>query len=113
MQLSSSSNIFKLQLITVYSGEFVRIVESKRQFYNLLCQVADNSISINLLNRLTLLTSQLRRISITRPDRQTESIDKITALVSAIQEGDIVKARASAKLHVKNAALSVFSSGKF
>jgi DNA-binding GntR family transcriptional regulator len=109
LQLEQYADEFKSEYL---SGEFVRIVESKRQFYNLR-QVADNLISINLLSRLTLLTSQLRHISITRPDRQTESIYEITALVSTIQEGDIVKARASAKLHVKNAALSVFSSGKF
>jgi DNA-binding GntR family transcriptional regulator len=95
------------------AGDFGSIVASKRRFYNLICEVADNSIVINLLNRLTLLTSQLRRNSIMRPDRQAESVGEITDLMVAIKRHDIDSARKFAKLHVENAAVSAFSIAQF
>jgi len=95
------------------AGDFVRIVASKRQFHNSICEVADNSIAINLLNRLTLLTSQLRRISIMRLDRQAESVGEITALMISIKQRDASSARDVARLHVENAAVSAFSTAEF
>ncbi|MBT3767287.1 MAG: GntR family transcriptional regulator [Rhodospirillaceae bacterium] len=105
---------YAAELKTEYlAGDFIRIVGSKRRFYNLICEVADNSIAINLLNRLTLLTSQLRRVSIVRPDRQAESVGEITDLMVALKRRDIASARKYAKLHVENAALSALSSAEF
>lgn len=119
IQMATDEDIKKLEHYATalkdeyFAGDFVKIVASKRQFYNSICEVADNSIAINLLNRLTFLTSQLRRISIMRPDRQPESVGEITALMISIKQRDASSARDVARLHVENAAVSAFSTAEF
>lgn len=94
-------------LIAAYRrGDFVPIVESKRRFYDHVCRVADNSIALDLLSRLTLRTAQLRSRSVTRPERQKQSIREIETLAAAIAARDIPAARRAAKAHVEHAARS-------
>ena len=94
-------------LVEVYQlGEFTGIIETKRKLYNHICLVSENAVALELLSRLTLRTAQLRRSSVTRSERQKQSIDEIQSLRKAIAQRDVVAARAAAILHVQNAASS-------
>src|SRR5690606_9528417 len=64
------------------------IVAVKRDFYDILCTGARNQFAFELLNKLTLLTSPLRRNSVGSPRRQAQSVEEISALVEAIQRRD-------------------------
>jgi DNA-binding GntR family transcriptional regulator len=90
------------------SGDFAVITAAKRDFYDRICVGADNAIAFDILNRLTLRTSQLRRRSVAREERQEESVGEIEALVGAIAARDKAVARRIAKTHVANAARSAF-----
>jgi DNA-binding GntR family transcriptional regulator len=90
-------------------GEFAAIVAAKRTLFDHVCAVADNAVALELLSRLTLRTAQLRRGSITRPQRQAQSIDEMRALKGAIAAGDVAAARAAARAHVENAARSALA----
>jgi DNA-binding GntR family transcriptional regulator len=88
------------------SGVLETIIETKRAFYDHICTGADNAIAFDIINRLTLRTSSLRRLSLSRKERQVQSIDEIDRLVKAIQKRDIDAARQAALDHVKNSARS-------
>ena len=87
-------------------GSAEEIVSTKRDFYDLICQGARNPIAFDLLNKLTLLTSPLRRRSVVRPERQEQSISEIGAIVAAIARRDKKDARKAAEEHVANSAQS-------
>src|SRR3546814_16761565 len=63
------------------SANAERIVGAKRDFYDRICSGARNPIAFDLLNKLTLLTSPLRRRSVVRPERQRQSIAEIDEIV--------------------------------
>lgn len=84
------------------------IVAAKRDFYDRICTGARNPIAFDLLKKLTLLTSPLRRRSVVRKDRQSQSITEIDAIVTAIAKRDKVAAKAAAEKHVANSAVSAF-----
>ena len=88
------------------SGVLETIIDTKRAFYDHICTGADNAIAFDIINRLVLRTSSLRRHSLSRTDRQVQSIEEIDRLVKAIQERDIEGARQAALDHVKNSARS-------
>jgi DNA-binding GntR family transcriptional regulator len=88
------------------SGELQTIIESKRAFYDRICTGADNAIAFDILNRLVLRTSSLRRHSLSRKERQMQSIIEIERLIKAIQARDGEAARQAAVDHVKNSARS-------
>src|SRR5579871_610904 len=88
------------------SGVLQKIIESKRAFYDRICSGAANGIAFDIINRLVLRTSSLRRHSLGRKERQTQSIKEIERLVKAIVKRDIETARAAAMDHVKNSARS-------
>ncbi|KKN82590.1 hypothetical protein LCGC14_0307770 [marine sediment metagenome] len=88
------------------SGRADDIVTIKREFYDHICSGAANQIAFDLLNKLTLLTSSLRRRSVERGVRQKQSIVEIGAMVSAILAGNKQQARQAAELHVANSAKS-------
>jgi DNA-binding GntR family transcriptional regulator len=87
-------------------GDVDAIVARKRDFYDQICMGARNPIALDLLNKLTLLTSPLRRKSLARKARQVESTAEIEAIVAAIRRGDKAAARAAAEHHVLNSAHS-------
>lgn len=103
--LKSSSRKLKSAYM---SGNFVAITEAKHDFYDRICAGADNAIAFDILNRLTLRTSQLRRKSVARPQRQKQSVQEIDDLVRAIAARDAKTARTAAETHVVNAARSAF-----
>ena len=95
------------ELVAAYHrGEFAPIIEVKRRMHAHLCAVADNAVALDLLLRLTLRTAQLRSRSVTRPERQKQSILEIENLRRAIDSRDSEAARAAARRHVHNAAVS-------
>jgi len=88
------------------SGELQKIIESKRAFYDRICSGAANAIAFDIINRLVLRTSSLRRHSLMRKERQAQSIKEIDRLVKAILKRDVETARAAAIDHTKNSARS-------
>ena len=91
------------------SGDVARMLVGKRQFYDLICTVADNAMAFDILNRLVLRTSSLRSRSLARPERQAQSLGEIDAIVDAVRGRDAQGARKAAAAHVDNAALSALS----
>jgi DNA-binding GntR family transcriptional regulator len=87
-------------------GNAEEIVAAKRDFYDRICTGARNPIAFDLLKKLTLLTSPLRRRSVVRKDRQSQSIIEIEAIVTAILKRDKATAKAAAEKHVSNSAIS-------
>ncbi len=90
------------------SGDFAAITSAKRDFYDRICIGADNAVAFDILNRLTLRTSQLRRKSVARTERQQQSVREIEDLVQAIGARDVAAARDAAEIHVANSARSAF-----
>lgn len=88
------------------SGDVGRIVAGKRAFYDRICSGAGNPIAFDLLNKLTLLTSPLRRLSVVRKERQKQSIAEIDTIMAAIEGRDVGTAKAAAEHHVLNSAHS-------
>lgn len=87
-------------------GVLETIIETKRAFYDRICNGADNAIAFDIINRLVLRTSSLRRHSLSRKERQMQSIQEIDRLIKAIQTRDMEGARQAAVDHVTNSARS-------
>jgi DNA-binding GntR family transcriptional regulator len=88
------------------NGVLEEILVAKRSFYDRICSGAKNSIAFDMINRLVLRTSSLRKRSLVRRERHQQSIKEIETLVRAIQRRDIERARAAAIEHVNNSARS-------
>jgi DNA-binding GntR family transcriptional regulator len=86
------------------SGILETIIETKRAFYDRICTGAANAIAFDILNRLVLRTSSLRRHSLQRKERQMQSIKEIDRLIKAILKRDSEGAREAAIDHVRNSA---------
>jgi DNA-binding GntR family transcriptional regulator len=86
------------------TGRLETIIETKRAFYDRICTGADNVIAFDIINRLVLRTSSLRRHSLSRKERQLQSIREIDRLIKAIQAHDVDAARQAALDHVRNSA---------
>lgn len=91
-------------------GTAEEIVAIKRDFYDRICSGARNQIAFDLLKKLTLLTSPLRRRSVVRPERRKQSIAEIEQIVDAILRRDKTAAHAAAEKHVANSARSALHS---
>jgi DNA-binding GntR family transcriptional regulator len=63
-------------------------------------------MAFDIINRLVLRTSGLRRQSLMRKQRQLQSIKEIDELVDAICKGDTKAAREAAIRNVANSAKS-------
>lgn len=88
------------------SGVLEDILIAKRSFYDRICSGAKNAIAFDMINRLVLRTSSLRKRSLVRKERHQQSIKEIEAMVKAIARRDTDRARALAMEHVNNAARS-------
>jgi DNA-binding GntR family transcriptional regulator len=91
------------------SGVLEAMIERKRAFYDRICSGAANAIAFDIINRLVLRTSSLRRHSLLRKERQAQSSKEIDRLMKAIQKRDIEVARQAAIEHVKNSARSALN----
>lgn len=87
-------------------GVLEDIVSAKRDFYDRICAGAKNPIAFDMINRLVLRTSSLRKRSLVRKERHAQSIKEIEALMKAIQRRDAARAREAAIEHVNNSAVS-------
>jgi DNA-binding GntR family transcriptional regulator len=94
------------------SGVLAAIIEAKRAFYDRICTGADNAIAFAIINRLVLRTSSLRRHSLSRKERQLQSIKEIDSLMKAIHKRDIEGARQAALDHVKNSSRSALDAAE-
>jgi DNA-binding GntR family transcriptional regulator len=88
------------------NGVLEDILLAKRSFYDRICSGAKNPIAFDMINRLVLRTSSLRKRSLVRKERHQQSIKEIETLMMAIQRRDIARARAAAIEHVNNSARS-------
>ncbi|MGY8632050.1 GntR family transcriptional regulator [Bradyrhizobium sp. 14AA] len=88
------------------TGSVQDIIRSKRALYDQMCHGARNTIALDIIDRLTLRTSSLRSQSLSRPQRQKQSIAEIDAIVTAIKARDQSAAAAAAAAHVAHAANS-------
>ena len=87
------------------SGDVDRMLVAKRAFYDRICSGAQNAIAFDIINRLVLRTSGLRRHSLLRIERQQQSIKEIDILLDAIVRRDVAAARAALQ-NVANSARS-------
>jgi DNA-binding GntR family transcriptional regulator len=95
------------RLKTAYrSGDVDRMLVAKRAFYDRICSGAQNAIAFDIINRLVLRTSGLRRRSLMRKPRQQQSIKEVDILLAAIAHRDAEAARKAALQNVANSAKS-------
>jgi DNA-binding GntR family transcriptional regulator len=88
------------------SGDVDRMLVAKRAFYDRICTGAQNAIAFDIINRLVLRTSGLRRHSLMRSERQQQSIKEIDLLLDTIARRDSEAARRAALQNVANSARS-------
>ena len=88
------------------SGDVDRMLVAKRAFYDRICSGAQNAIAFDIINRLVLRTSVLRRRSLQRRERQAQSIKEVDILLAAIARRDVETARQAALTNVANSAKS-------
>jgi DNA-binding GntR family transcriptional regulator len=88
------------------SGDVDRMLVAKRAFYDRICSGAQNAIAFDIINRLVLRTSGLRRRSLLRAERQQQSIKEVDILLRAIARRDVEAARKAALQNVANSAKS-------
>jgi DNA-binding GntR family transcriptional regulator len=93
------------------SGDVEQMLVAKREFYDSICSGAQNPMAFDIINRLVLRTSGLRRRSLMRKQRQQESIKEIDILVEAIRKRDVKSAREAAMQNVAHSASSALWEG--
>jgi DNA-binding GntR family transcriptional regulator len=80
------------------------ILAIKNQFYDILIEGCGNSVVGQMLRQLNNRVTVLRRVSLARPGRLTETTAELDALVAAIEQGDADQAARLCDLHVRNAS---------
>jgi DNA-binding GntR family transcriptional regulator len=99
-----------IQLKNAYrSGDVEQMLLAKRAFYDSICSGAKNPMAFDIINRLVLRTSVLRRRSLTRKQRQLQSIKEIDILIEAIRRRDLKSAREAAMQNVAHSARSALA----
>jgi len=93
------------------SGDVERMLVEKRAFYDRICRGAQNPMAFDIINRLILRTSVLRRRSLVRKQRQQQSIKEIEVLIEAIRRRDVAAARQAAMQNVAHSASSALADG--
>ena len=88
------------------SGDVEQMLVAKRAFFDRICSGAENAMAFDIINRLVLRTSGLRRRSLMRKERQQQSIKEVDALVAAICRRDVKSAREAALQNVAHSASS-------
>jgi DNA-binding GntR family transcriptional regulator len=100
------------QLKNAYrSGDVEQMLVAKRVFYDRICSGAQNPMAFDIINRLILRTSGLRRRSLMRKQRQQESVKEIDILIEAIRRRDVKSAREAAMHNVAHSASSALADG--
>jgi DNA-binding GntR family transcriptional regulator len=98
------------QLKSAYrSGDVDQMLVAKRAFYDSICSGAKNPMAFDIINRLVLRTSGLRRRSLVRRQRQLQSIKEVDILIEAIRRRDVKSARDAAMQNVTHSASSALT----
>jgi DNA-binding GntR family transcriptional regulator len=86
------------------SGDFRKILEEKKSFYDVICAGARNSIVRDILDHLSTRINQLRSTTRLNTDRWMASLAELTELASALSARNPEAARAAAINHIDAAA---------
>jgi DNA-binding GntR family transcriptional regulator len=86
------------------SGNIDRIVVAKQRFYDVLLTGSGNSILPSMLRTMNARITQLRRISLSSPQRGAVSLREIRAVLRAIKRRDPDGAFRASLHHVKEAS---------
>jgi DNA-binding GntR family transcriptional regulator len=85
-------------------GDVERIIEIKKEFYDILFAGSGNSVIPSILRSVNARITQLRRVSLSSPARWPASIGEIRAILAAIKRRDPEAAFQTALDHVQRAA---------
>lgn len=85
----------------------VRMLNLKNQFYDILIEGCGNLVAGQMLQQLNNRVTVLRRISMSRPGRFTNTLLELDAIVAAIERGDGETAARLCEEHVHKAADNV------
>lgn len=86
------------------SEDLERIVVAKQRFYDVLLAGSGNSILPSMLRTMNARITQLRRVSLSSPQRGTVSLREIRAVLRAIKRRDPDGAFKASLHHVKEAS---------
>jgi DNA-binding GntR family transcriptional regulator len=92
------------------SGDVGRMLECKQVFYDILIEGSRNTVIRSTLSTLNDRINNLRRLSLSSPDRTRKSIVEIETILQAITQRDARKAFAASEAHVKEAAKAALQS---
>lgn len=81
-----------------------QLLELKQEFYAILMEGSGNSYVSSMLGTLLNRNTQLRRLSMSAPNRLASTVSELDALLDAIRQRDHDAAWAATVLHVRNAA---------
>ena len=82
---------------------------TKDEFYEVLCDGADNPVVASTLRSIQARVQMLRGLSLRSPGRTDESLHELEDLVAAIEAGDEDKAGDLAAQHVRRAAATALA----
>ena len=86
------------------SGDIEKIVVAKRTFYDVMLEGSGNSILPALLRTMNARITQLRRVSLSSPERAITSLREIRAVLRAIKQRDPEAAFKASLHHIKEAS---------
>jgi len=87
----------------VKAKRFNDLIKLKSGFYDILMQAADNPILSDILTNLQGRVAQFRSTVMTHPQRASESIEEIEAIIASIEKQDAEAAKVACTAHVRNA----------
>jgi DNA-binding GntR family transcriptional regulator len=86
------------------TGDIEKIVVAKRTFYDVMLEGSGNSILPALLRTMNARITQLRRVSLSSPERAITSLREIRAVLQAIKQRDPEAAFKASLHHIKEAS---------
>lgn len=98
----------KLQRLLVRIGSYIKkgdmekIVETDIRFHDLLYQASRNSRLVGIISNLREQLTRFRTLSMSYPGRLEATLEEHRAMVDAIAQGDVEKARKAAERHMEN-----------
>ena len=115
MERSDASDLAVLRaahdaLATEYAGgDISSVLLAKHHFYRVIFTGARSPVIQSLLERIAGQTARFRRLSLSQPNRMSESAKEIASIVKAIVTGDYQAAARGTALHVRNAGAAAFA----
>jgi DNA-binding GntR family transcriptional regulator len=84
-------------------GDTTGFVTANQRFHDLLIRTAANTPLEREIGRFRTITSHFRRIVLSLPQRQAESIEEHEALIAALRDADGERAEQAMRRHVQSA----------